>query len=108
MITQDTAAEIWECYREIEAGEKLLADLEAEAAKDRDHWNKDKFEPRLRDAFGRQTKLQLGVPSGENAHRLYGVSANLGVSIIRAHIAAKRLVLVEANEKARAELTANK
>jgi len=105
MVTQATAAEIWECYREIEAAEKLLADLDAAAKQQEGQYDRrDKFEPKLSDAFGRLARLQLGVPSGDNSHRLYGVSAGLAVSVIKAHIANKRAELVEANEKARTEL----
>lgn len=101
MITQATAAAIWECYREIAAGEQLLADMQ----KNREQYDRgDCFEPRLKDAFGRRRKLQLGVPSGETSHTLYGVSAKLGESVINAHIAGRRAELIELNERARIEL----
>ena len=66
MITKDTCVAIWSAYREIEAGEQLLADM----AKERERTLADKHAPTLRDAFGRVRQLQLGIPSGENAHRL--------------------------------------
>lgn len=101
MITQETAALIWECYREIAAGEKLLADMEEQRREDRDE---SKYAPKLRDAFGRRRDLQLGIPSGESAHRLYNVSPVLAESVIRAHIANKQAELAAANEQARIEL----
>lgn len=102
MITKDTCVAIWSAYREIEAGEQLLADM----AKERERTLADKHAPTLRDAFGRVRQLQLGIPSGENAHRLLDVSPVLAESVIRAHIENKRAELVEANERARIELHA--
>ena len=100
MITQGTAARIWTCYREIAAAEKLLGDLESERKANRG----DDHPPSLSDAFGRKRQLQLGVPSGEDGHRLFGVPVELAVSVIKAHIAAQRATLVEANEQAKIEL----
>lgn len=106
MITKETCAHIWNAYREIEAGEKLLADMQAE--RDKPFSEKDKHAPTLSDVFGRVRHLQLGIPSGENGHRLFSVSPVLAESVIRAHIENKRAELVEANERARIELmTAN-
>lgn len=100
MITQKTAARIWDCYREIGAAEKLLEDM-AEAAKQ----NRDEpFPERLQDAFGRRRPLQLGVPSGKDSHRIFNVAPNLAESVIRAHIANKKAELIEANEQARIEI----
>ena len=100
MITQKTAARIWECYREIQAAEKLLDDM---ATVEKDY----RFEPaeqKLKDAFGRKTDLQLGVPSGERSHRLFNVSPKLAESVINAHIVNKEAELNEANEQARIEI----
>ena len=103
MITAETAARIWNCYREIRAAKKLLKDM-AKATKEFDF---DKYAPRLKDAFGRERQLQLGVPTGEGCHQLFEVHPELAESIIRAHIAAKRAALIEANESARVELGAD-
>lgn len=100
MITKETCAAIWSAYREIEAGEKLLSDMQTE----RENARADKYAATLRDVFGRLRQLQLGIPSGENAHRLFDVSPALAESVIRAHIENKRAELVEANERARIEL----
>lgn len=102
MISKDTVMAIWTAYREIEAGEKLLADM----TKERERQDVDKNAPTLRDAFGRVRQLQLGIPSGENGHRLFDVSPVLAESVIRAHIQNKRAELAEANERARIELGA--
>ena len=99
MITQESAAAIWTAYREIATAEKLLADMESEMK-----WEHDKTAPVLKDAFGRKRNLQLGIPSGENSHRLFDVPPKLAGSVIRAHIAQKRAELAEANEQARIDL----
>ncbi len=100
MITQETCAAIYAAHREIIAGEKLLEDMKGE----RQRMQADKYAPVLKDAFGRVRQLQLGIPSGENSHRIFDVSPALAESVIRAHIENKRAELVEANEQARIEL----
>ena len=105
MITQETASNIWSAYREIEAAEKILSDMAEERAKPfRDD---DKHAPTLKDAFGRNQHLQLGIPSGSNGHRLFQVRPELAESVIRAHIGQMKAKLVEANECARVELNAS-
>jgi hypothetical protein len=102
MIAQETAGRIWQAYREIEASEKLLNDMKEIRERDRI----DKHSPTIRDAFGTRRQLQLGIPSGENGHRIFDVSPVLAESVIRAHIANKQAELKEANEQARIELQA--
>ena len=100
MITQKTCAAIYAAHREIIAGEKLLADMKEQ----RERMQADKFSATLKDSFGRVQQLQLGIPCGDNGHRLFDVSPVLAESVIRAHIENKRVELVEANEIARIEL----
>jgi len=100
MITQQTAADIWQCYREIEAGEKLLVDMEERKEKHPD----DKYAQCLEDIAGRRRSLQLSIPSGSSGHKLIGVSQEIAFSVIRAHIAAKKAELAVTNEQARIEL----
>jgi hypothetical protein len=102
MITQQTASDIWQAYREIAASEKLLADMEE--VRNAPFTDREKHAPTLKDAFGQRRHLQLGIPSGENGHRLFQVSPLLAESVIRSHIAEKKAELVEANERARIEL----
>lgn len=101
MISQETAARIWGCYREIGAAKKILSDMEEEAARHHDEQHPEN----LRDAFGRRRQLELGIPSGESSHRLFDVGSELAKSVIRAHIAEKQAALVAANEQARIELS---
>lgn len=100
MITQETAGRIWNCYREVEAGEKLLSDMD-EAER---HYSQDVRRETLKDAFGRHRHLQLGVPSGDNGHRILDVAPSLARSVIRAHIENKKAELATVNEEARIEL----
>src|SRR6185369_988934 len=79
---------------EIQKAEQLLKDM---AKQEKDY----PYDPNLRDAFGRGRNLQLGIPSGENSHRLYDVHPKLAKSVIKAHIAEKQSELVQANERAR-------
>lgn len=104
MITRNTAAEIWECYREIAAAKKLLRDMDKERERVARDGQQDAFEPKLADAFGRRRNLQLGIPCGDNGHTLYAVAPELAESVIRAHIANQQARLVAANERARIEL----
>lgn len=100
MITQETAGRIWNCYREIRAGETLLADM----AKAAEEYREDVRSKTIKDAFGRRGNLQLGVPMDESSHRIFNVAPALAESVIRAHIEHKRAELAEANEQARIEL----
>lgn len=106
MITQETVATIWQAHREIAAGEKLLADMQDERTKP--FYDGDKHAPTLKDAYGRRRHIEMGIPCGENAHRIYNVSPELAESVIRAHIAKQKVALVEANERARLELISYK
>lgn len=99
-ITQETAAKIWKCYREIEAAETLIKDINS-ALKENDYNPKL---PILKDAFGRKRHLELGTPSGSNSTRIFGVAPELGISIIKAHIANQKAQLAEYNEIAKVEL----
>lgn len=96
LISMQAAARIWGCHREIEAGQKLLAEITDALKRGTD--------PTPMDPFGRRTTYQLGIPSGETSHRLLGVSPTLATFIIEAHIANKRAELAEACVVARMEL----
>lgn len=96
MITQDTAAKIWNCYREIEACKKLQADLK-EAGKFGEAQT-------LKDVFGRGRNLELGIPSGDNSHRILQLRPKLAEIIIHAHIKEVESDLIAMNELARHEI----
>lgn len=100
MITQKTAEMIYNAHREIKVAEELLTEMQEKLA----HMP-DKNSATLKDAFGQVQHLQLGIPSGPNSSRLYNVRPSLAESVIRAHIADCQTRLVEANERARIELS---
>jgi len=105
MLSDETIERIWSCKREIVTGQKLLNDMAETRKREDERMNRiSKTEPTLKDAFGRRQHLQLGIPSGENGHRLFDVAPQLAESIIRAHIANKTAELTEATEQARVEL----
>jgi len=95
-ITQKTAERIWNCHREIEVGEKLIADLEKHLSEGTD--------PTPLDSWGRRQQYSLGCPSGETSKTLYRVEPKLALSIIRAHVANAQAELIEATEQARIEM----
>ncbi len=100
MVKKETAAKIWNTYREIETAENLLKELEEL----RSEFGFDEKAPTLSDAFGRRKHFEMGIPSGDNSHRLFQVSPPLAESVIKAHIENKKAELAEANEQARIEL----
>lgn len=97
MISKETATDIAYAYREVETAEKLLAEiLEA----------RNKYvAPDIRDCFGRRADgLQLGVPSGQNGHRLYNVPWAIVQPVIETHIAHHKARISALTEKARIEI----
>jgi len=96
MITQDTAYQIWIAYNEIEKGEKLLSEIKEQLSRYR--------LPDLRDGFGQSQDLQLGIPSGQNGHRLFDVKPELAVCVITAHIGDKKAKLIALQTIAKQEL----
>jgi hypothetical protein len=98
LISKETAMDIALAYREVETAEKLLAEI-AEALSRHQS-------PDIRDAFGRrQDGLQLGVPSGDNGHRLFNVPWRLAKPIIEAHLAEKRACISALTAKAQSEMS---
>lgn len=97
MISRETAYRIARAWDEIAAAEKLLEEIIKALSR--------REEPDIRDGFGRrQGGLQLGVPHGENAHRLFDVQWSLARPVIEAHIGQQRAALRALNEQARTEL----
>ncbi len=77
MITKETAQKIWSCYEGIDKCKKLLCDMKEQLEKSGDE--------RLIDAFGRKKGLELGVPMGNDGHRIFNVRIDLAIQIIEAH-----------------------
>ncbi len=98
MISKNTAMDIALAYREIEAADEILKSV-------RDAMTDHGRQTDIRDAFGRTRHgLEMGVPSGNNGHRLFNVPYALAVPVIEAHIAQSRAKIVAPTEKARHEI----
>ena len=108
MLTQETAAKIWHCYREITVSKKLLADIAEVEAENKRNGTEEKYAAKLPDAFGRPRGLTLGVPSGEDGHRIFGLHSDLAVSVITTHVANQQAELVRLNEIAKLECNKTK
>jgi hypothetical protein len=99
MISKDTATRIAFAYREVETAEALLERISKALA--------DRSQPDLRDAFGRQRGLQLGVPTSETGHTLFDVPWNLAKPIIEHHIATQKAIIATLTETALTEAKAH-
>lgn len=98
MITKETAVKIWNCYNEIDSAEKLLQEMRESLKQQPDD------PPSLRNAFGERVGLQLGVPTGSDSQRIFGVNTEMGVKIIINHIEEKKKRLEELRAIATIEL----
>ena len=109
IVSAETAIAIALAHQEIKRGENLLADVR-KSIEERDArpFYADAKGDLIRDAFGRRrNSLELGVPSGENSHRLCDLSYDLAVPIIEAHIMNKRSEVKALSIKARTEIDQN-
>lgn len=97
MISKETATAIALAHREIETAEALLKKISD--ALDR------REQPDLRDSFGRQRGLQLGVPTSETGMNLYDVPWSIARPVIETHIAAQRALVTTLSAKAVAEMS---
>jgi|1185.fasta_scaffold00001_53 hypothetical protein len=99
MITKETCVKIWNAWNEIEKSEQLIKDMAERLSED-----EAKNPPTLYNAFGDKKGLQLGVPSGKDSHQIFGVSIELGVQVIEAHIEKNKKRLEELKAIAKIEL----
>lgn len=83
MITKETARDVYNCYVQIEAVEKLKEDMLKEVNRVRElQKNQTQPIPEKDTGFGRFGKgLQLGVPNGSSM-RLYDISPVLAVAVM--------------------------
>lgn len=96
MITKETANRIAWCYREVEEGKKVLADIEEQCQKN----NPEHFT----DRFGHPRGIEMSVPSSGSSATVYRVPPRLALAVIKSYISSKESELVEASEAARIEL----
>ncbi len=84
MLSQKTAAALYNCHQQIVNAEQLLQQTKESILKDEDRFSEYKG---LIDAFGSQKRrLELGIPSGSSGSRLVNVDPDLAVIIIEAQI----------------------
>jgi hypothetical protein len=99
MITRETASEIFRVYRDIEAGEILLAEVDAELAKEKDSIG---FHGEVR---SRARCCQLGWPGNDNnSYRMYNVEVKIARAVIIAHVADQKAKLEKLNAIAQLEV----
>lgn len=94
IVSRESAYRIWMAHREIETGEKLLAEMRETIAKGEVPTPVER---------GTHRSLQLGVPQ-HGGYRLFDVAPDLAIRIIEAHIADKRRELNAASIDALREL----
>jgi hypothetical protein len=95
MLTQKTAAALYNCHQQIINAEKLLTETRKIV---------DREETTLRDAFGRNVgTLELGVPSGGGGHRIFNVDFDLAAIIIEGQVEKYKIQLKALNELAKSE-----
>jgi len=101
IISYDLAVQIAYAHREVQTGEKLIADMREGilAAKNIDY----------RDTFGQRANIQLQVPhssstSGSLTSRLFDIKPELALAVIEAHVAECRGRLSVLSQQAKAEL----
>lgn len=99
-ISMDTLERIYRAKRDIDAANELIKALDGHIAERK----RDTGAKWLKDAFGRERMVELGIPCGEGSMRCYSVAPDLAVVVLRAHVARTEATLVEANECARVEL----
>jgi len=97
MITRETIAAMSRAYREIEAGEKLLAEVKTELEKDTESID---FNGNPRNTAKR---CQLGWPMNDTTRACYQVEPMIALSVIVAHLADQRARLEKLNEVAKLE-----
>ena len=98
MITRETVSELGRVMRDIEAGEKLLAEVDEQLAKEKDSIG---FHGEVRSTA---RACQLGWPSSDNGYRLYNVEARIARAVIVAHLADQKAKLEKLNAVARLEV----
>ena len=102
MLSMKTCEQMYSAYREIAVAENLLQEMNDLKEKYRDR-DKNGYLP-LKDVFGRESNLSLGIPCGKDSQKLVDVHPILAEAIISAHINNKKAELLEINERARVEI----
>lgn len=99
-ISMDTLERIYRAKRDIDAANSLIKLIDEHVAERK----RDTSSRWIKDAFGRERQMELGVPMESGSLRCYSVAPELASVVLRAHVARQEALLAEANECARVEL----
>ncbi len=78
MVTKDIAALIYNCYSEIENGNKMIEELKKNL--------NDKGELELKDSWGHSAGLELRIPKESSSYSIHRVPFHLALDVIKEHI----------------------
>lgn len=79
MITKDISRLIYNCYSEIENGNKMIEELKSKL--------NEKGEFELKDSWGNTAGLELRIPIGSGSWSIHSVPFHLALDVIKEHIA---------------------
>lgn len=97
MITKDIARLIYNCYSEIESGEKMIEELKKAIDENGDFV--------LTDGWGEKKRfLELHIPSKGSGYHVKQVPIQLGIDAILAHIETKKQELEKLKTTCKAQL----
>jgi len=88
MITKEVARKIYNCYTEIEQGEKMIETLKQSINEQGEYELKE-------DWTGRKRGLNLNIPSGESSgsYSVHQVPLKVGLDAIKTHIENQKIEL---------------
>ena len=96
MITKDIARLIFNCYVEIESGEKMIEELKTKL--------NEKGELELKDNWGNSRGLKLRIPNEGTSYSIKQVPFHLALHVITEHIENQKKELSRLKEVCRVQL----
>jgi hypothetical protein len=79
-VKKDLLVRMWHAIDERERTLNLINEIKQQKSKAPD------VEPTFRNAFGERCGFQMGVPSGPDSHRIYGVSPTMAEAVLNQHV----------------------
>jgi len=96
MITKEIARLIFNCYSEIESGEKMIEELKTRLD--------EKGELKLQDSWGNSKGLELRIPNDGGSYSIKQVPFHLALDVISEHIENQKKELSRLKEVCRVQL----
>jgi len=97
MITKDTARLIYNCYSEIESGQKMIKELKKAITENGDFV--------LVDSWGERKRfLELHIPSKSGGHSIKQLPMDLAITAIERHIVAQEKELERLKDVCKVQL----